>query len=207
VAQLILNRKYNEAVNRAYDIYRRDPTALVMYSSTLFSARFEDERVEDVFFPDIIGGLIKQIDVSYVEEDADALDCISTHLAWWATRCVDQKLGMRYRLHATSAVRKAIELAKPVESGDHTRILALLTFATILFAQGEKQNLHARMNLIYAAKHAHCIRSSDQRARAYRKAGFLLIRWCVNPLWGILFLIRMWFIPNQSPATRRKHLP
>ena len=186
---------------------RRD-RELVPYAVTLYSAR-KDVDVTRLYEP-LVPKLIDRISPAFYEKNADALDVISTHLAWWAQlqRAKLSMLQIRAKFAAEEACLLGFELTESEPLGEHTRTLLLLTYVDLQILHGRWK--FALPYLFEATGRARHITDPNHRARAYRKLAYI---WClrlklfgfVPDPFGLWFLFRARTVPGIAADVKSKN--
>jgi hypothetical protein len=134
---------------------------------------------------------------------ANKSDVLSTYLEWMSRRSeLSEEDQADTAYEARCVCQHGILTAQEVlEQTDHTLCLLLLTLAHLDIH--EKHFTPARKYLDEVATSARHIADANQKARVYRKLGYLY-RKCHQSLLGIKWGIRGCFVPETPPAVRIK---
>lgn len=203
IAELVWAGKHAEATEAAYRAYKADPENLVMYASTLYSARLVGPvhaRLEGL--ADL---LIEKIPTLSKPSDADALDVISTVLLWTAENTTTPSLAEKAALAATEAAQYGLELAYEEPVTKHAYALLLLTYSQTLFRLKKAgADRAAFAALRECGERAALILDANQQARVYRKLAYLYYtkRRYLRTAW---FLVRMKCVRGVAPDVKAKN--
>lgn len=197
LSDLTWNGEHERAIALAHERYEEEPhSGLFPYAVALYSARKEIDVVEA--FKGLVEPLIVRITESFDEGDVDGLDVIATHL-WWVQRTRGFHLipQIKARLAAIKAARLGLELTEDYLSGEHTRALLALSYAQMGVDQPRKW-------LKEAEELAPHIRDPNQKARVYRKLGYVQLT-RLNLRGGIRNLVRSERVPGIAADVRAKN--
>lgn len=187
VGALVYAGNYDDALKIAKLRYLGNPKGkVVMYASTLYSAR-RTVDVKDQIKP-LIGALTGGISTAFDNRDADALDVISTILAWWSKLTKAPYGGPANA--AIEACQLGLELTENAPSSAHTRSFLRLTYATLLLRTGFVQEACGYVRLV--AGEAGAILDVSQRTRVYRKLAYLSAK-----LWNP-FAALYWYLKART---------
>ncbi|MBU2103625.1 hypothetical protein KJ848_01485 [Patescibacteria group bacterium] len=155
----------------------------------------------------LVPALVAQVPELSREQNADALDVLSTHLLWWSDQ--DARVPIMDRVFAGIAASEAcllgLEASENEAEGGHTRALLLLTYVDLCIRVGQGQ--WSLQYLIEAARRAGSIRDPNERARVYRKLAYLWGRKLLNPFAAAYFLARCYLVKGVSADVVSKNDP
>jgi hypothetical protein len=174
---------------------------LLPYAVTLYSARKKVDVHRD--FEPLVPDLVSLIAMLFVQKNADGLDAVSTHLAWWASQkdtSMFEQIWCDYA--AFEACYLGLELTMYEADTAHTRTLILLTFAALLKKRGGEGGLRKKY-LNEATQRARYVLDPNHRVRIYRRLAHAYVLGNMNPF-GLWFLIKARSVRGTAPDVQAK---
>lgn len=212
INQKILNGEYtgpDGAVALHWHRFKKTPKGRrrnrerVKLATTLYSARKKMQVLKD--FRGFIEPLIAHVSVAFDAGNVDALDSISTQLAWWSgveRDCYPVQKHMA-ECAAIETCELGLELTELEPLGGHTRALIALTYADLLFRTGAHQS-HI-LGCVYVAEvRAMCIKDPNQKARAYRRLAHLWFFRLRHPI-GLWYFLKARNVPGIAADVKAKN--
>jgi hypothetical protein len=178
---------------------------LLPFAVALYSFRTNKKFADELLWlrSELVTNATNFMRTPAAQEYQDRADVLSTYFEWMSRQSA-LSANQRSELHelADQVCEYGIRCASGGRNrGEHTWYLLHLTAARLLI--NEKNYKEARDMLNRLTLDAPTIKDANQRARVYRKLGFLY-RMCMNPLSGFYWSIKACFVSGVPMAVRVK---